>query len=378
MSKTRYRWGMDYNQAIELLEKGERLALVLPLRPTFDCLTAAEVLAGYLKERGKQVGLLENGLKEVLPLNKFTRLDSLPPLLHEFIISIDNSSAPVSQLRYEQGEGKLDIIFSPQSSPLYAEHISFRQGRVFCDAIIALGVADIESWNTANSVGPDFFLTTPILNIDNSGNNKNHGEVNLINTAGVSLSEMIYKLISSTNGVALGSETATLLLAGIFSSSSGFSKDPGPDALQSSAELVRLGASWKGAQDLCKESVPLSLVQLWGRAAVRSKMDSSGDILWSFLTADDFEKTSRSPKDAPLVIDHLERLFPARRITSLLWQNPATKAVETLLAGEKLALETIASRENGEFRSPHFALAKEFPAFLEAEEYITSLLKGVL
>lgn len=369
---------MDSNRAIELLEKSERLALALPLQPNFDCLAAAEVLAGYLKERGKQVGLLESGLKETSPFNKFNGLNSLPPLLREFVVSVDSSSAPVSQLRYEQGEGRLDIIFSPKSLPLNEGFVSFRQGKVFCDAIIALGVADIESWNTANSAGPDFLLTTPILNIDNSGNNKNHGEVNLINTAGGSLSEMLYKLISSANGGALSSEAATLLLAGIFSSSGGFFKDPGPDALQSSAELVRLGANWERAQDLCKESIPLSLVQLWGRAAVRSKMDSSGNVLWSFLTADDFEKTSRSPKDAPLVIDHLERFFPARRITSLLWQNPATKAVETLLAGENLALETIASRENGEFRSPHFALAKEFPAFLEAEEYITSLLKEVL
>ena len=229
---------MDLNRAIEFIEGRERFALALSREQTLDCLAAAEALVGHLEKKGKQVGLLLPPQKETALGEKFSRLKALPPLLHEFVVSLDSASSPITQLRYEKSGDRLDIVFSPKSLPIDAGSITFRPGRVFCDALITLGVADVESLN-AEQTDPEFFLKTPSLNIDHSDRNKKYGEVNLVSQQ-KPLSETVYKLISPGGADALGPEDATLLLAGVLGYYHGLVCETHPDSLLFLANLLPL------------------------------------------------------------------------------------------------------------------------------------------
>lgn len=370
---------MDTQKAIELLEKSEHIAILLPLQPTLDSLAAAEVLIQVLTWRQKDVGLLTPANKEGPARPElFPKIAEAKPLLREFIISVDTSSSAISQLRYEKGEQKVDVILSPKNSPLKKEAVSFKEGKLQCDCAVLLGIANPELL-TLISVEPEFFTDTPLLNIDFSSENKNYGEVNLTNPEKSSLSEVVYALASALDPSSLDAGKATLLLAGIIDETRQFSTpSTNADTLLTASELMRLGAKHSEAQEIYKETLPLSLAQLFGRASVRSKIGEDPKVLWSFVTAEDYEKTGRDPADIPATLDHLQKTLPPSRVLVLLSQQPEDKRVSATLAGEREVLKKIHNQESSEFQSPHLLLANTFSNFREAEEYLTPLIRELL
>ena len=370
---------METQKAIELLEKSEHLAILLPPKPSTDSLAAAEVLTQVLTSRQKDVGFLTPVKKEELPRPElFPKIAEAKSLLREFVISVDTSHSPISQLRYEKGEQKVDVILSPKNSPLKKESVSFKEGGLQCDCAILFGIANPEALNV-NSVEPEFFTDTPLLNIDFSSENKKYGEVNLLDTEKSSLSELVYALASALDPAPFDADKATLLLAGIIDGTRSFSApSTNADTLLTASELMRLGAKHALAQEICKETLPLSLAQLFGRAAIRSKVDEDAKIAWSFITSEDYEKTGRSPADIPSTLNSLQKTLPPSRVLVLLSQQPEDKTVSATLAGEHEVLEAIRNRESAEFQSPHLRLNNAFSTFREAEDYLAPLIRELL
>jgi hypothetical protein len=378
---------MDIQKAIELLEKSEHLAILFSPEQTLDSLAASEVLTQILASHHKNVGFLTTpDKKEALTKQPhlFKKIIEAKQLLREFVISIDTLSSPVSQLRYEKEEQKIDVILSPQDYPFKKEAVSFKEGKLQCDCAILLGVANPELL-TLNSAEPEFFTNTPLLNIDFSAENQKYGEVNLLDGKKSSLSEIVYALISIFNPTALDADKATLFLTGIIEQTKNFTTpSTNADTLLAASELMRLGARHTEAQELCQNNLPLSLVQLLGRASTRSKIDGRAEsdektrVLWSFLTAEDYEKTQRTTTDIPTVLDNLQKTLPPSRVLILLSQQPEDKTISATLAGDQEVLKKIHSRETAEFQSPHLLLANTFSTFQEAEEYLTPLLRELL
>lgn len=371
---------MDIQKAIDLIEKSQNLALLLPPDPGVDTLAAAEALARMLAERGKTVGYLA---PLILPHpERFKKLASLLSLPKEFIISLNISESPVSELRYEKGEEKIDVIFSPQSSSIQDKYVSFREGKTICDCALLVGISDIDSASSL-SPAPDFFTETTLINLDRSPENKRYGEANLIDPSRSSLSEVAFAFLTSCGSPPPSAEEATLLLTGIVETTKGFrSPETSADTLLAASELIRLGARLPEAFSLLGEDQsqnPLSLFQLVGRAVARSKRDEEKNILWSFLTAEDFEKTGRNDEDVPAVMERLSEALPQKnRVQTLLYQTPQEAEVRAILSGERDILEVLQSRSAGDFQSPCLALDEKFPSFREAEERLALLLNDVL
>lgn len=369
----------ETQKAIELLAKSEHVGLLLPARPTLDCLVAAEVLAELLKEQDKQVGFVTTLDSDTLTHSDLSVVASAPSLAKEFIISLNTETSPIAQLRYEKLQDRIDVVFSPKFSSVEERFVSFREGKVLCGCAILLGVPAIDSLGNVTSVGPDFFTETPLINIDTNPANEAYGEVNMVDNRRTALSEIAYELATNLRPQALDSGHATLLLAGIMSETKGFqSSATNADTLLVASELVRLGADHGQALALAKAPPPLPLLQLFGRVAVRSKIDEERGILWSFATDEDFEKTGRSAGDISAVLTHLEDTFPARTLIALLWQDPAERSVSAMLSGAPDLLAKIQDREPGTVNPPHLALAARFSSFRDAEEHLSSLLREVL
>ena len=369
---------MDLSPAIDFLEKGEHIGLLLPRTPGIDVLSAAEMLARALAKRKKAVGLFYDidipprGIPGI-----FGALKSAQKLPKEFVISLDTAQSPASELRYEKSENRIDVIFSPKGSGILQEHVSFREGRVQCDCIVSLGISDIESVSEAITDDPEIFTRTPIINIDSSLDNKQFGEVNI--TDARPHSEIAYSLITAMEKLPPEEHEATILLAGILASTRHLTSPLlAPETVLAVSELMRAGADYKEALALSKEKRPLNIIQLTGRAHVRSKMDADEKILWAFLTREDFEKTDSGIEDANHALAAISRECPWETIAVLLAQDPGTERIFAFLTGDNRALSQIGESAGGEWKNSSLSLSASFEHFVDAEDYVRSLLGHAL
>lgn len=370
----------EAQKARDLLAGAEQVAILLPARPSLDALATAEVLARTLASQNKYVGFPGGSTAGAsLPPEAFAHLTSPRPLIRERIVAIDTTHTPIGQLRYEKHDAEIEIVLSPKSGAVSADAFSFRDGKIQCDALIAIAVPDIEAVPVETlGLTPQFFTETPIINIGNTEGHRDYGEVNLLAPGGMALSEIAAVCVKSLDNKALDADAATLLLAGIIHESRNFAGPVRVGTHLAAAELIEHGADQARAAGLGGADKPFSLLQLVARASVRSKETENGRILWSFLTAEDFEKTGRLPQDAPAVIEALPRFFPPHETSVLLWQSPGTREIHSLIAAHPAVLAALALREQGVLDNPVFAPGAAFLNFPEAEERIAALIAPLL
>ena len=368
----------EAEKARDMLAGAEQVAILLPAHPSLDAFVAAEVIARVLTQQDKYVAFLPHVAADAPPLPEvFLQVKNPRPLIRERIIAIDTTHSPVGQLRYEKHDAGIEIILSPKSVPIREDAFSFREGKIQCDALIAIAIPDIEEVSVETlGVTPQFFTETPIVAIGNAEGHKQYGEANLLSPSLASLSEIAVLCIKKLDHRQPDPEVATLLMVGIISDSHNFQAPVGVGTHLAAAELLQRGADQRIAAGIADRQ-PFSLLQLVARAQVRSKETENGRVLWSFLTAEDFEKTARSPEDARGVCDALPRFFPARETVVLLWQDPRTREIRSLIRAENATLTALAAKEPGELGNPLFIPHASFSNFLEAEERISALLRSI-
>ncbi len=354
--------------AVELLEKSAHVLVALPASPSLDQYAAAEALLRTAAGRGKSAALAANTPP---PSDAFRAIAGSAGPLREFVVSVDTSASPLSELHYERRDGAVDIVLVPKQGPLGSKNISFGEGKTLCDCLIQIGT-------DARTAQPDDQERAPTVVIDTRTLPQPERGVALADADASSAAEITAGLIAAWNPDALDAETATLLAAGILEETEGL-RTARPEALECVSRLMRAGADRAAAERLAAATQPVALVQLFGRATVRSRLENDSSVLWSFLTREDFEKTGRSPDDAEAVLDFLDRSFPQHRVSALLMQpSGSPDAIRTVLSGERGALERIRERVPAAFRSPHLELLSPEASFRDAEEHLAVLLKAVL
>ena len=160
---------------------------------------------------GKNVNLIIENLPENLKfLSPSLDFISYPK---NFVISIPNKVANISQIFYEKNDDALKIHLTLENGNIKKENIAFYFSEAKPDLIITLGIKDYpeELSSRLNSFG--FLLDSPILNIDNGQDNKKFGKINLLEDS--SLTEIIFDLIKELNSNPIKKELAVCLLSGI-------------------------------------------------------------------------------------------------------------------------------------------------------------------
>jgi len=371
---------MDTTPAIKLIEKARHIGIILPRDPNHDVLAAAEVLVQFLLSRAIYVGA-------ITPLNRaslarvtaFPNLTSLKTLTKEFIISLDTNRAPISQLRYENTDGRIDVIISPSSYSILQDHISFREGNTQCDCIIALAVTDIKKIDTTIlNTNSSSFSQTPIIAMDISDKHELYGEVNLVDPTLSSFGELMFRFLTSFPNHVVPNESATLLLSGILHHTKNFSILAHANTLLSSHQLIGLGAEYETARTMSHTHTPFALMPLIGRALARSRMDEQKKIMWSFLTQDDFTLTRALPKNIPDILDHIKKEFRSMRVCVLVWQHPDDQNIHVCIAADTRLLKLLSEKTQGEFNDTHGKLTDTYDSFPDAERATLALLDAVL
>jgi len=206
-----------------------------------EATTAALALFYTLKEMGKNVNLMLDSLPENLQF-----LTPSPAFISQpknFVISIPRQLADISQIYYEKNDNDLKIHLTVGKGILKKEDISFYFSQAKPDVIITLGIQDFQNHLEKHLDSSGFLLGCPIVNIDNSLDNKKYGQENLVKP--VSLSEITTEFITLINpDRAIKSPAADCLLAGLIIHYENFqSSKTTPESLQLAAEFMKSGAN---------------------------------------------------------------------------------------------------------------------------------------
>jgi len=218
------------SEASQIITESKNIYLIPSKSP--EAISSALALFYTLKESGKNVNLVLDNLPENLKfLSPSLDFISYPK---NFVISIPNKIACVSQIYYEKNDEALKIFLTLEKGNIKKDHISFYFSETKPDLIITIGVKDYseELKENLNSFG--FLLDSPILNIDNSKDNKNFGKINLIE--GKSLVEIISGLAENKS-----KESAECLLTGLIIYTKNFRENVTAEIFEIAGGLMKKG-----------------------------------------------------------------------------------------------------------------------------------------
>jgi hypothetical protein len=218
----------------QLITDSKNIYLVTSQEP--EAITSTLALFYTLKDLGKNVNLIIDSLPE--------NLNFLAPSLDfisypkNFVVSIPNNVAQISQIYYEKNDDALKIHLTLEGGVIKKDNISFYFAEEKPDLIITIGVKDYqkELSSKLNSFG--FLLDSPIVDIDNSQDNQKFGKINLLTDG--SLSEII---IGITEG--LTKESAECLLTGLVIYTENFKNKLTAEIFQITSDLMKNGADLK-------------------------------------------------------------------------------------------------------------------------------------
>jgi hypothetical protein len=188
----------NFTEFKNLINEAKNIYLIPSQEP--EAITSTLALFYTLRNFGKNVNLiietLPENLKFLIPSADFI---SYPK---NFVISVPNTAAKVSQIFYEKNDEALKIHLTLENGIIKKENISFYFSGAKPDLIITLGIKDYSA-ELAGKLNPfGFLLDSHVLNIDTlislsaSGqNNKKFGKINIIEDK--PLLELVMNLINS-------------------------------------------------------------------------------------------------------------------------------------------------------------------------------------
>ncbi len=218
---------MEYSQeAKQLINDSKNIYIIPSENDKGESIASALALFYTLKELNKNVNLIigdiPENLKFLIPSADFI---SYPK---NFVISIPNEVANISQIFYEKNDNDLKIHLTLDRGNIKKDNISFYFSETKPDLVITLGIKDYQAYlqNKLNSFG--FLLDSPVINIDtlispepngqdtlteSVQENKKFGRINIIEDS--SLSEIALRLAANPHSDSIKKEPATCFLTGI-------------------------------------------------------------------------------------------------------------------------------------------------------------------
>lgn len=262
---------MELQESKNVITESKNIYLMPSQEP--EAIASTLALFYTLKELDKNVNLII----DVLPENLKFLAPSLDFISYpkNFVISVPNSVAQVSQVYYKKEDDALKIHLTLESGNIKKDNISFYFLETKPDIIITVGVKDYfkELSDKLNSFG--FLLDSPILNIDaiakDSGNsqsnsteqntltapdtdneqiNKKFGKINLLGD--YCITETIFTLIKDITSELIKKEPADCLLSGIVIYTENFRNNLTAKTFKTASDLMKAGAELKKITDNLK------------------------------------------------------------------------------------------------------------------------------
>jgi bifunctional oligoribonuclease and PAP phosphatase NrnA len=312
-------------QIFEQIKNSQKILITFKQGWSGDALSGALAIFLLLKKLNKQADLVCQDF--IVPKNfsflpQITQIKSAFSGLKNFVIALDLTKGKVKNFSYDIKDNLLNIYLTPESGELDKNNITFKSGDYKYDLIITLDSDSLESLGAGYSANTDFFYNTPIINIDHSPENEQYGQINLVELAKTSTSEIIFDLIEQYDINLLDQEIATCLLCGMISKTKSF-KTPNvtPRALNIASQLILNGAERDLIIQHLYRTKSINTLKLWGKVLARIKNDANYKMVWSYLTQKDFIELNLQNADLSEVIEELIISSPEAEIITLFFEN---------------------------------------------------------
>jgi len=221
-------------EATQIINDSKNIYLISSEEP--EAIASTMALFYTLKDLGKNVNLVTDGLPETLRfLTPSLDYISCPK---NFVLSIPNSVAKISQIYYEKNDEALKVHLTLESGAIKKDNIAFYFQEAKPDLIITVGIKDYQKELSVKLESFGFLLESPILNIDASQANQKFGKINLLGES--SISELVYGLAEN-----ITKQSAVCLLTGLVIYTENFTKNLTADIFSTTSNLMKKGADLK-------------------------------------------------------------------------------------------------------------------------------------
>lgn len=316
-------------QIFEQIEKSKRILITFAKNWDGDAVASALALYHVLKKMGKEPEVVAERYDAVGAVYRF--LPGFADIRHEldnlrsFIVSLDISNAKVGQIKYKIEDNLLNFIIAPKEGFFTADDVKTRSGEFKYDLVIVVDSPDLESLGRTYDSDTEFFYRVPIINIDHHSQNEGYGQINQVELTAIATAEIIFDLLAEHSRDLIDEDVATCLLSGIIAKTRSFkTANVTPQALSISSQLIAMGARREEIVNQLFRSRSLSVLKLWGRVLARLTSAMGDKLVWSVLTASDFEKTGTAEADLPDVIDELIVNIPQAHLILVVYEANAS------------------------------------------------------
>jgi len=310
----------------EFFTKAQKILLLLPENPSLDAISAAYALAHAGTKEDKEMTLAfsdPHHKQEVL-----TFLEAPKNVIHslfgmrDFILSFSTKHNPIGNVRTEKNADHLDIFITPERGAIDPRDFSFSPARFGHDLVITVGLIERSGIGPLQEQCPDIFFEAPIINIDNSTDNDNFGQINIVDVTASSVCEISMQLIENINGTMIDQMIAECLLTGIISATDSFqNRYTTPSAMRRASALIDSGARQQTIVQYLYKRQSLNLLKLWGRIMSRMIWDEKNYVVYASVSQKDFHDTQTTPADLPKILTKIKANYALGKIFFILYEK---------------------------------------------------------
>jgi phosphoesterase RecJ-like protein len=286
-----------------------------------DPIASALALRQILSKNGKNVDIASPNF--VLPewakfLPNAETIKNTIQATRQSKIRISIKDSGIKDFTYEIDGDFLNIYFSPRENSIDLKNIETDSGLWQHDLIITLDTAEISLLGKIHEANKALFDNVPIINIDDTGENENYGDINFVDIKSSSVAEIVWRMIEKSPN--LDEQIIDCLLAGIIAKTKNFRKsNVNPQTLEIAGKLISLGAKRNEIVDAFYRTKDIATLKIWGRALARLK--HQGGVIWSLLARSDFIHSGASEENLANVMHELVSSSPNADIAVLLFEN---------------------------------------------------------
>ncbi|MDL2328001.1 hypothetical protein LJC64_05080 [Ruminococcaceae bacterium OttesenSCG-928-A11] len=231
----------NQSQIIAKIKDSENILITVGSNPSVDELTACLGLALAIDKLKKHTIAIFSGLIPPIMsfLNPEKTFEDSTAGFADFIISLDKSKA--DKLRYRVEGDLVKIFITPYHTTISPVDLTFSEGDLNVDMLIALGVRDKDDIDKAAYAHGKILHSASITTI-NVGQPSSFGTINYLSEAS-SYSETVASIIENIDTKIFSKSIATALLTGIVVETGQFSNEKTtPSTMSMASKLLSYGA----------------------------------------------------------------------------------------------------------------------------------------
>ena len=322
---------MDPNtieQILNLIDKSKNILLLTHAKA--DCDGLGALLSTYLvlKDLGKEVTAVTNDQtpENLAFLPSISIVQNSLASSKDFIITLNITQTPISKIKYNLEDNKVNIIITPKGGSFSEKDVSFAQEGGKFDLIIVMDAGNFEHLGPIYDKNTELFFETPVINIDHHTSNTDFGRVNMVDVVASSTTEVLFRVLEAMekkyDKKLITEDVATLLLAGIITDTGSFQHaNTSPKSMEAAARLLDLGGRQQEIIKNIYKTKKLSTLKLWGIVLSKVQVDPIYRMVWSTISREDIKEAGASPDESEGIIDDLLSNAPGAEVIMLIKDN---------------------------------------------------------